>query len=111
MKQEIIQVCSSDGQTMHVIIDTSDGRQETLTRLATTHHMNFKIYVPKLVPHPAKDANAESSTENMHVESSRRIESPSSHNISWKDVSKIHFFCERPDTNRYRIGTRSEPSS
>ena len=54
--------------------------------------MNSKIYVPKLVPHPAKDANAESSTENMHVESSRRIESPPSHNISYKDVSKIHFF-------------------
>ena len=75
--------------------------------------MNSKIYVPKLVPHPAKDANVESSTENMDVESSRGIESPSSHNISNKDVSKIHFFffCQRADTNRYRIGTRSEPSS
>ena len=59
------------GQPTHVNINNSDSRQQTLTGLATTHHTNSTIFVPKLVTHPAEDANTESSTEN--VESSRRV--------------------------------------
>ena len=44
----------------------------------------------------------------MDVESSREIDSLSSHDISNKHASKFHLFCERDDTKRYRIGTRSE---
>ena len=76
------------GQPTHVTIDNSDGRQQTLTRLAATHHTNSTIYAPKLVTHPAEDVNAESSTENMDVESSREIEtSSSSHDISNEQAS------------------------
>ena len=60
-------------QPTHVTIDKSDSRQQTLTRLATIHHTNSTIYVPKLVTHPTENANAESSTENMDIESSREI--------------------------------------
>ena len=67
------------GQPTHVTIENSDGRQQTLTGLATTHHTNLMICVPKLVTHPAEDANVESSTETMDVESSREIEPPSPH--------------------------------
>ena len=38
----------SKGQPTHVTIDNSDGRQQTLTGLATTHHSNATIYVPKI---------------------------------------------------------------
>ena len=96
---------------MHVTIGNSDGLQQTLTGLATTHHTNSTIYVTKLVTHPAEDANAESSTENMNVESSRGIDSTSSHDISNEHASKIHLFRERDDTKNYRIATRSEPPS
>ena len=44
----------------------------------------------------------------MDVESSREIDSLSSHDISNKHAPKFHLFCERDDTKRYRIGTRSE---
>ena len=44
----------------------------------------------------------------MDVESSRGIESPSSHNISNEHASNIHLFRERDDTKTYRIVTRSE---
>ena len=54
--------------------------------------------MPKLVTYPAKDANAEFSTEDMDVESSRGIEFPSSLNISNERASKIHLFCEKDDT-------------
>ena len=96
------------GQPMHVTTDNSNGHLQTLTGLATTHHTNSAISVPKLVTHPAEDANAESSTENMDVESSRGIESLSSHNISNEHASKIHLFRDRDDTKTYRIGMRSE---
>ena len=33
-------------QPTHVTIDKSDGHQQTLTGLATTHHTNSTIYVP-----------------------------------------------------------------
>ena len=67
--------------------------------------------MPKLVTHPAEDANAESSTENMDVESSKEIKPPSSHDISNEHASKVHLFCEINDTMSYRIGTGSEPLS
>ena len=44
----------------------------------------------------------------MDIESSRGIESPSSHNISNEHASNIHLFRERDDTKTYRIATRSE---
>ena len=50
------------------------------------------ICVPKLVTHPTEDANVESPTENMDEESSREIESPSSHDISNQRASKFHLF-------------------
>ena len=65
----------------------------------------------KLVTHPAEDGNAESSTENMNVESSRRSESPLSHDISNEHASKVHLLCEKDDTKSYKIGTRLEPPS
>ena len=37
------------GQPTHVTIDNSDGRQQTITGLSTTHHTNSTIYVPRLV--------------------------------------------------------------
>ena len=99
----------SKGQLKHVTNDNSDRRQQTLTGLATTHYTNSTIYVPKLVTTPAEDANAESSNENTDIESSREIETPSSHDISNEHASNIHLFRERDDTKSYRIGTRSEP--
>ena len=45
--------------------------------------INSTIYVPKLGTHPTEDANAESSAEIMDVESSKGIESPSSHDNSY----------------------------
>ena len=76
------------GQPTHVTIDNSDGHQQTLTRLAATHHTNSTIYVPKFVTHPTEDMNAEPSTENMDIESSREIETPSSsHDISNEQAS------------------------
>ena len=66
------------------------------------------IYVPKLVTHPAEDANAESSTENMNIEYFREIETLPSHDISNDHASKVHMFRERDDTKSYRIGRRSE---
>ena len=84
-------------QPMHVTIDNSDGRQETLTGIVTTHHTNSTIYVPKLVNNLAEDANAVFSTENMDIEYSREIETPSSHDISNEHASKVHLFCERDD--------------
>ena len=78
-------------QPTHVTIDNSDGRQQTLTGLATTHHTNSTMYVPKFVTHPAEDANAESSTENMDVKSSRGLESTSSHDIS--NNMHLRFIC------------------
>ena len=59
-------------ESTYVTIDNSDGRQQTLTGLATTHHTYSTISMPKLVTHPIEDTDAESSTENMDVESSRR---------------------------------------
>ena len=44
----------------------------------------------------------------MDVESSREIESLSSHDISNEHASKFHLFHKRDYTKRYRIGTRSE---
>ena len=67
--------------------------------------------MPKLFTHSEEDANAESSTENMDIESSKRIETRSSHDISNEHTSKVRLFCERDDTKSYRIGTRSEPPS
>ena len=99
------------GQPMHITIDKSDGRQQTSTGLATTHHVNSTIYVPKLVTHSAEDANAESSPENMDVESSKGIESPSADDISNEHASKVHLFHERDDRKSCGIGTRSEPPS
>ena len=99
------------GQPTHVTIDNSDGCWQTLTGLAITHHTNSTIYVPKLFNHPEEDANAESSTENMDIESSRMIETRSSHDISNEHTSKVRLFCGTDDTKSYRIGTRSEPPS
>ena len=70
------------GQPTHVTIDNSDGRQQTLTGLATIHYTNSTICVPKLVTHPIETANVESSNEYTDIESSRKIESPSSHGMS-----------------------------
>ena len=36
------------GQPAHVTIDNSDGRQQTVTGLTTTHHTNATIYVPEI---------------------------------------------------------------
>ena len=69
------------GQPATITIDNCEGGLQTLTGLATTHHTNLTIYEQKLVTHHAEDANAESSTENMDVETFRKIESPSSHDI------------------------------
>ena len=96
------------GQPTHVTIDNSDGRQQTLTRLEAIHDTKSTIYVPKLVTHPAEDTNAESFTENICVEFSRKIQSPSLHDISNEHTSKVHLFRERDNTESYRIGTRSE---
>ena len=96
------------GQPTHIFIDNSDGRQQTLTRLEAIHDMKSTIYVPKLVTHPAEDTNAESFTENICVEFSRKIQSPSLHDISNEHTSKVHLFRERDNTESYRIGTRSE---
>ena len=60
-------------QPTHVTINNSDSRQQTLTVLATSHHTNLAIYMPKLVTNPAENASAESFTENMDIESSRGI--------------------------------------
>ena len=54
----------------------------------------------KLVTHLAEDANAESSTENIDVESSKGIESSLPHDISKEYASKVHLLCERDDTER-----------
>ena len=75
------------GQPTCVTIDTSYGRQQTFTGLATAQHTNSMICVPKLVTHPIEDANVESSTKNVVVESSREIESPSSHDSSNQHTS------------------------
>ena len=96
------------GQPTDITIDNSDGCQQTLTGLATTHHTNLTLSVPKLVIHLAEDANAKSSTENMSMKSSREIETLSSHDISNEHASKVHLFCERDGTKSYRIGTRSK---
>ena len=45
----------------------------------------------------------------MEVESSSGIESPSSHDNSYKNAYKAHLFCKRNDTKSYWVGTRSEP--
>ena len=58
------------GKPMHVTINNSDGRQQALAVLVTTHHTNSMIYLPKLVTHPAEGTNRESSTEYMGVEPS-----------------------------------------
>ena len=84
-------------QPMHVTIDNSDGRQETLTGIVTTHHTNSTIYLSKLVTNLAEDTNAVFSTENMDIEYSREIETPSSHDVSTEHASKVHLFCERDD--------------
>ena len=55
------------GQPTRFTLNNSDGRQQTLTGLPTTRHTNSTIYLPILVTHPAEDANAESSTENMDL--------------------------------------------
>ena len=47
----------------------------------------------------------------MEVESSSGIESPSSHDNSYKHAYKVHLFCKRNDTKSYKVGTRSEPPS
>ena len=99
------------GQPTSVTINNSNGCQQTVTGFATTHHMNSTIHVPKLVIHPAEDPNAKPFTENMDVESSREIDSPSSHEFSNENASKVHLFYKRDDTNSYGIGTRSEPPS
>ena len=70
------------GQPMHVTIDNSDGHQQALAVLVTTHPTNSMIYLPKLVTHPVEGTNPESSNEYMDVESSRGFESPWSHDIS-----------------------------
>ena len=70
------------GKPMHVTINNSDGRQQALAVLVTTHHTNSMIYLPKLVTHPAEGRNPESSTEYMDVEPFRGFESPWSHDIS-----------------------------
>ena len=36
------------GLPTHVAIDNSDGRQQTLSALATPHHKNTTTYVPKV---------------------------------------------------------------
>lgn len=36
------------GKPTHVTIDNSDGRQQTLTGLATTHHTNSTVYAPSI---------------------------------------------------------------
>ena len=82
-------------QPTHVNVNNSDSRQKTLTGFTTTHYTNSTIYLPKLVTHSAEDANVESSTENMDVESSRGIESPSLHDISHEHASKVHLLGER----------------
>ena len=99
------------GQPTHITIDKSDVRQQTSIGLARTHHANSTIYVPKLVTHPAEDANTESSAENIDLESSKGIESSSSHDISNEHASKVHLFRKRDDKKSYGIGTRSEPPS
>ena len=43
------------GKSTPVTTDNSDGRQQTLTRIAT-HHTNSKIYVPRLVIYPAEES-------------------------------------------------------
>lgn len=97
------------GQATHVTADNSDGRQQTLTRLVTSHHTNSTMYVPKLITHSTEETNAELSTENMDLEFSRGIEFPSSHDISNEHGSKVHLLRERDDTKSYRIGKKLEP--
>ena len=46
----------------------------------------------------AEDANSESSTENMDVESYRGIESPSSCDFSNEHASKVDLFWKRDET-------------
>ena len=67
------------------------------------------MYVPKLITLSAEETNAEFATENMDLESSRGIESPSSHDVSNEHGSKLHLLHERDDTKSYRIGKRLEP--
>ena len=84
----------SKEQPVCVTIDNSDDCQQTLAGFATTHYTNSTIYVPNLVTHSAEDTNAESSTENMDVESSRDIESPSSHDISNEKAPTVLLLCK-----------------
>ena len=85
-------------QPKHVNINNSDNRQQTLAGLATTHHTILTVYLLKLVTHSVENANVESSNENMDLESSRGIESPSLHDINNEHASKVHLFRERDDT-------------
>ena len=79
---------TSKVQSTHITIDNSDGRQQTLAGLDTTHHTNASVYNPK---------NEETSTitQEMIDDDQEKIR-PSTR-------SKIN------DYNDYKIGKPSPP--
>ena len=79
---------TSKGQSTHITIDNSEGRQQTLAGLDTTHHTNTSVYNPK---------NEETSTiiQEMIDDHQEKIR-PSTR-------SKIN------DYNDYKIGKPSPP--
>ena len=86
-------------QPTHVTIDNSDGRQQTLTGLATTRHTYSTIYVPKII-------NDYGTQESL----SEYLESPSLIDCPINAYSlKDHLYRERSNLNDYKIWTRSEP--
>ena len=76
-------------QPTHVTIDNSDGRQQTLTGLATTHHTNSTIYVPKII----NDYGTQESLSE-YLESPSLIDCPVN-----AYSSKDHLYRERSNLN------------
>ena len=96
------------GQATHVTLDNSDGKQQTLTGVATTHHTNSTIYVPKLTTYQNELPNVESSMDIAEEEVS--IDIPVRIENSRVTTSKEHLFREREDgTKGFKIGTKPEP--
>ena len=94
------------GQPTRVTIDNSDGRQQIITGLSTTHHTNSTIYAPRLVTN--FDINYTHSENRAHTSMD---ETPNAVIENKENLSplKLHLYRERHNYKDYKIGTRKEP--